>query len=183
MREFLKELELNNEGDHLTKELIDKIMAEHGKSITTEKEKVSSLETKINELENASKENKKTIDDLNKTIEENNKSLENMQNVTNENNELKSQLKLKDNQLIINDSSVKKEFREFVTDKVSSQVNDETDFATALESYKKDNPQYFGETVVKKVQTAPTLNGGSTQPATTNDIMNNITIIIYPIFS
>ena len=68
MREFLKELELNNEGDHLTKELIDKIMAEHGKSITTEKEKVSSLETKINELENASKENKKTIDDLNKTI-------------------------------------------------------------------------------------------------------------------
>ena len=54
-----------------------------------------------------------------------------------------------------------------------SKVNDDTDFATALESYKKENPQYFGETVVKKVQSSPTLNGGS-QETTTNSIMNDI---------
>ena len=55
-----------------------------------------------------------------------------------------------------------------------SQVNDDIDFAKALENYKKDNPQYFGDTVVKKVQSSPSLNAGGPQPQTTNDIMNNI---------
>lgn len=166
MREFLKNIELEN-GEHLSKENIDKIMTEYGKAVTAEKEKVTSLETEVNGLKESAKENQKTIDGLNKTIEENNKSLENMQTITNENNNLKAQIQIKD-------SNVKKEFAEFVTSKVSSQVNDETDFATALESYKKDNPQYFGDTVVKKVQSAPTLNGGGAPIKTTNDIMNDI---------
>ena len=55
-----------------------------------------------------------------------------------------------------------------------SNVNDTTDFETALENFKKSSPQYFGETVIKKVQTSPTLNNGGTQTTTTNDIMNNI---------
>lgn len=166
MREFLKGIELEN-GEHLSKEIIEKITAEHGKEITAEKEKYSSLQTEVNELKESAKENQKTIDGLNKTIEENNKSLENMQTITNENNNLKAQIQIKD-------SNVKKEFAEFVTSKVSSQVNDETDFATALESYKKDNPQYFGDTVIKKVQSAPTLNGGGAPTKTTSDIMNDI---------
>lgn len=167
MREFLKNFELNEEGGHLTKDQIDKIMAEHGKSITAEKEKVTSLETKITELETTAEKSQKTIDELNKTIEENNKSLENMQTITNENKNLKAEIQIKD-------SNVKKEFSEFVTSKVNSQVNDETDFATALESYKKENPQYFGDTVVKKVQSAPTLNGGGDPVKSTSDIMNDI---------
>ena len=55
-----------------------------------------------------------------------------------------------------------------------SQVNDTTDFETALKEYKKNNPQFFGETVVKKVQTSPALNGGGDKPQTTNSIMNNL---------
>ena len=55
-----------------------------------------------------------------------------------------------------------------------SLVNDTTDFDTALKDYKKNNPQYFGEVVVKKVQTSPNLNGGTTQATTTNSIMNDI---------
>ena len=160
MREFLKGLELE-------KETIDSIMAEHGKHLTSLKEQVESYKKENDNY-------KSQIKDLNSEIETNKKSLESMQEVTKENDELKSQLQLKDNQLTINDSNVKKEFRKFVTSEVSSKVDEKTDFATALESYKKDNPQYFGETVVKKVQTAPTLNGGSTQPASTSDIMNNI---------
>ena len=74
---------------------------------------------------------------------------------------------------IIEVSNVKKEFMKFVTSEVSSRVNDETDFTTALESYKKENPQYFGDTVVKKVQSSPNLTGG-TKETTTNDIMNDI---------
>lgn len=69
-------------------------------------------------------------------------------------------------------SDVKPEFLRFVTSEVMNLVNDTTDFETALKNYKKDNSQYFGEVVVKKVQTSPTLAGG-VKPQTTNDIMNN----------
>lgn len=70
-------------------------------------------------------------------------------------------------------SDVKPEFLKFVVSEVMSMVNDTTDFDTALKNFKKDNSQYFGEIVVKKVQSSPNLNGGSKE-TTTNDIMNNI---------
>lgn len=152
MREFLKGLELDQE-------TIDTIMAEHGKHLTGLREQIEQYKEQISDFENQVKE-------LNGTIESNNKTLEDLQNVTNENKDLKAQLQM-------SDSNVKKEFSKFVTSEIMSQVNDETDFATALESYKKDNPQYFGDTVVKKVQSSPTLTGGQ-QPTSTNDIMNNI---------
>ena len=87
--------------------------------------------------------------------------------LTNENNMLKAQLK-------VNDSDVKKGFAKFVTSEVMSLVNDTTDFETALKEFKKNNPQFFGETVVKKVQTSPALNGGGDKPQTTNSIMNDL---------
>ena len=71
-------------------------------------------------------------------------------------------------------SDVKPEFLKFVTNEVMSCVNETTDFDTALKDYKKNNPQYFGEVVIKKVQTSPNLNNGGSKATTTNDIMNNI---------
>lgn len=71
-------------------------------------------------------------------------------------------------------SEVKPEFLKFVTSEVMSMVNETTDFETALKNYKKENTQYFGETVVKKVQSSPNLNGGGTKETTTNSIMNDI---------
>lgn len=72
-------------------------------------------------------------------------------------------------------SEVKPEFLKFVTSEVMSMVNETTDFETALKNYKKENTQYFGETVVKKVQSSPNLNnGGVTKENTTNNIMNDI---------
>ena len=70
-------------------------------------------------------------------------------------------------------SEVKPEFLKFVTSEVMSMVNDTTDFDTALKNYKKENTQYFGEVVVKKVQSSPTLNGG-TKSSTVNDIFNSM---------
>ena len=153
MREFLKGLDLE-------RELIDTIMAEHGKHLTGLKEQVESFKTEIDGY-------KTTINDLNGKIETNNKSLENLQTITNERNDLKAQLQM-------TDSNVKKEFSKFVRSEVMANVKDDVDFAKALESYKKENPQYFGETVVKKVQSSPALNGGTTQEPTTNSIMNEI---------
>lgn len=153
MREFLKGLDLD-------KETIDSIMAEHGKHLTGLKEQIESYKTEVQGY-------KTTIDELNGKIETSNKSLENLQNITNERNDLKAQIQM-------SDSNVKKEFSKFVRSEVLANVNDETDFAKALETYKKDNPQYFGDVVVKKVQSSPSLNGGEQQPQTTNNIMNDI---------
>ena len=152
MREFLKGLELDQE-------TIDTIMAEYGKNVTNYKEQIEGYREEIDGY-------KQQVDELNGTIENNSKSLENLQALTDENKGLKAQLQM-------SGSNVKKEFMKFVTNEVSSQVDDETDFATALEHYKKENPQYFGETVVKKVQSSPTLNGGAKE-TTTNDVMNDI---------
>ena len=160
MREFLKGLELE-------KETIDSIMVEYGKHISIEKEKKTSLEQEITDYKKEIENYKNQVNDLNNTINENNKSLENLQTLTNENKDLKAQVQM-------GDSNVKKEFSKFVTSEVMAKVDDNTDFATALDNYKKENPQYFGDTVVKKVQSGPTLNGGGTQPQSTNDIMNNI---------
>lgn len=147
MREFLKGLDLDSE-------TIDTIMAEHGKHLTGLKEQVDTLKQ-----ENA---------DYKAKIDESNKSLENLQSLTNENNDLKAELQM-------SDSNVKKEFSKFVISEVKSKVNNDTDFATALENYKKENPQYFGgENSKIVVQSSPTLNGGNPQPKTTSDIMNNI---------
>ena len=146
MREFLKGLDLD-------KETIDTIMAEHGKLITEAKEEIMDLTDKVRDYETQ--------------IEQNSESLKNLETLTNENKDLKAQVQM-------NGSNVKKEFSKFVTNEVMSKVNDDTDFATALNSYKKENPQYFGDTVVKKVQSSPVLNNGGVQPQSTNDIMNNI---------
>ena len=153
MREFLKGLDLD-------KETIDSIMAEHGKYLTGLKEQVESFKTEVQGY-------KTTIDELNQKIETNNKSLEDLQNITNERNDLKAQIQM-------SDSNVKKEFSKFVRSEVMANVNEENDFTKALESYKKENPQYFGETVVKKVQSSPSLNAGGNQPQTTNNIMNEL---------
>ncbi len=70
-------------------------------------------------------------------------------------------------------SDVKPEFLKFVTSEVMNMVNDTTDFDTALKEYKKNSPQYFGEVVVKKVQSSPNLNNGN-KASSVNDIFNNM---------
>lgn len=153
MREFLRGLELDEE-------TIDTIMAEHGKHLTKLKEQVDEYKEKINGYETQVKE-------LNESIESKSKDLENYQNVTNENKDLKAQLQM-------SNSNVRKEFSKFVTNEIMSKVDDEHNFESVLEDYKKENPQYFGESVVHKVQTSPNLSGGNTMPKTTNSIMNDI---------
>jgi len=129
---------------------------------------ITNLETEnhilTNQLEKANKEIQSYKD---MDIDGMKKSLEDLKNVTDENKDLKAQIKMVD-------CGVKKEFSKFVRNEVMSKVDDKTDFETALENYKKENSQYFGETVVKKVQSSPNLNGGVVKETTTNDIMNSI---------
>ena len=71
-------------------------------------------------------------------------------------------------------SDVKPEFLKFVTSEVMAMVNDTTDFETALKDYKQKNSQFFGEVVIKKVQSSPNLNNGGKKPSTVNEIFNNM---------
>ena len=160
MREFLKGLELE-------KEVIDKIMGEYGKQVSTFKEQLEDYKTKEAQKDTELESYKTQIDNLNKTIEEKDNSLKDLQTITTENDDLKAQIQ-------ISGANVKKEFEKFVTSEVRGMVDEKTDFSKALENYKKDNPQYFGETVIKKVQTSPELAGGDVTPQTTNNIMNDI---------
>lgn len=149
MRDFLKGLDLD-------KETIDTIMAEYGKNVQGLKEQIEEYKSYKTENENLSKQ-----------LEEKEKSMKGFEDISNENKSLKAQLKL-------NENNIKKEFSKFVTSEIMSQVDDKNDFDTVLKSYKKDNPQYFGDTVIKKTQTSPSLNAGGDKPQTTNDIMNSI---------
>ena len=146
LRQFLKGMELETEQ-------IDTIMAEVGKNFSTLKEERDSLKDKVKELE-ASNSDTAT-------------KLQNLDTLTNENKDLKAQLQM-------GDSNVKKEFSKFVRSEIMSKVNDKNDFESVLKEYKKENPQYFGDTVIKKVQSSPNLNGGEPQAPTTNSIMNDI---------
>lgn len=150
-----------------TDEQKDLVMSLYGKAISKKDTEIETLKNSNKELEGKIVNFESQIDGLNKTIEDNNKSLENLQTITNEKNDLMAELQL-------NKSHVKDEFSKFVKSEVLAKVNDTTDFASALESYKKDSPQFFGDTVVKKVQSSPTLNNGGNKAITTNDIMNNI---------
>ena len=94
--------------------------------------------------------------------------------LTNTNASLTNEIKLLKAQIQVDNSNCKKEFSKFVTSEVMSLVNETNDFESALKDYKKNNPQYFGETVITKTQTAPSLNNGGTQPQTTSNIMNNL---------
>lgn len=146
LRQFLKGMEL--EADQ-----IDTIMAEVGKNFSTLKEERDSLKDKVKELE-ASNSDTAT-------------KLQNLDTLANENKDLKAQLQM-------SDSNVKKEFSKFVRTEIMSKVDDKNDFESVLKEYKKENPQYFGDTVIKKVQSSPNLNGGEPQAPTTNSIMNDI---------
>lgn len=152
MREFLKGLDLD-------KETIDTIMAEYGKNVQGLKEQVEEYKTKASNFEGQVKE-------LTEKNEKNEESLKTLETLTNENKDLKADIQL-------SGVNVKKEFSKFVRSEVMSRVDDKTDFSKALEGYKKENPQFFGDVQVKKVQTSPSLNGG-TPPETTNAIMNDI---------
>lgn len=94
--------------------------------------------------------------------------------LTNTNASLTNEIKLLKAQIQVDNSNCKKEFSKFVTSEVMSLINDTNDFESVLKDYKKNNPQYFGETVITKTQTAPSLNNGGSQPQTTSNIMNNL---------
>lgn len=76
-----------------------------------------------------------------------------------------------ENLIEVIDSGVKKEFRDFVADKVGKE---EGDFGKNLKAFLKDNPQFIeGNTQIKTVNTSPKLNGNTNGINSTNQFMND----------
>ena len=73
----------------------------------------------------------------------------------------------------VRDADAKPDFVRFITSEVMSKIDDTNDFDTVLKTFKNENPQYFGEVVIKKVQTSPKLNN-SNGGTNTNSIMNDV---------
>lgn len=92
--------------------------------------------------------NKDDTDRINELISNNDDLLD-------ENNFLWQELEQLNAQIEVDNSGVKREFSRFVTSEVLNNVDETTDFEHALKEFKRNNPQYFGETVIRKVQTAP----------------------------
>lgn len=100
--------------------------------------------------------------------------LEKMNNLTTENNKKDDEIKSLKTEIEVLGSGVKKEFVRFVTSEIKELIDEDNDVKSVLKNYKKGNPQYFGEVVIRKTQSSPALNGGNNEGNTTNDIMNNI---------
>ena len=152
MREFLKGLNLDDN-------TINSIMAQYGKNVTRFKEKIDNYKNQVSSYE-------KTIEELNSKVETNTKDLKDLQKFKDENKDLNAQLQM-------SGQNVKDEFSKFVKNEVLSMVDDNTDFKTALSSFKHDHPQYFGETQVIRTSSSPSLTNDK-QPQTSNSIMNDI---------
>ena len=52
-------------------------------------------------------------------------------------------------------------------------TNNENNYSDFLNNW-QNNSQYFGEVVIKKVQSSPNLSNGGNKETTTNSIMNDI---------
>lgn len=100
--------------------------------------------------------------------------LEKMNNLTTENNKKDEKIKSLETQIEVLNSGVKKEFVRFVTSEIKDLIDEDNDVKSVLKSYKKENPQYFSEVVIRKTKSSPSLNGGDNKDSTTNDIMNEI---------
>ena len=138
MREFLKGLELE-------KDVIDKIMSEHGKHLTGLNEQIDNLKKQNENSEKEIANYKSEVEKLNGSIEEKDKSLENLQSVTNENKELKTRIK-------ISDSGVKKEFSK-LKNIVRKNANTEGELyvGDTFECDEKMAEYLTGENALKKV--------------------------------
>lgn len=100
--------------------------------------------------------------------------LEKMNNLTTENNKKDEKIKSLETQIEVLNSGAKKEFVRFVTSEIKNLIDEDDDIKSVLKNYKKENPQYFGEVVIRKTKSSPSLNGGDNKDSTTNDIMNEI---------
>ena len=84
-----------------------------------------------------------------------NELLENNGDLESENEFLWQEIDQLNAQIAVNNSDDKKEFTRFITSEVLNMVDENTDFEQALKLFKRNNPQYFGETVIRKIQSAP----------------------------
>lgn len=160
MREFLRGLDLDEE-------TIDTIMAEHGKLMTKNVEKINNLTEQYNSLQSDFNDYKgSNSSDTLKAELEDYKTKYNTLNDQYLNLEYTSKVK---------DANVAPEFTDFVVTNVKQMVTDEKDYDTALNEYLQEHKQYVkNANNFVKVGSSVNLKGGKETPTTPNSIFNEM---------
>lgn len=146
MREFLKGLELDSE-------TTDTIMAEYGKNVQGLKEERDSLKEQLKGFENSDSTIKSLTterDDYKNKYEE----------------ELGKRTSL-ENGIKVKDAKIDDKFKDFVISEVNKNVNDKTDFDTALKDFIEKNPQYKVSENTRRVNSSFSVSGNN-QTTTSN---------------
>lgn len=158
MREFLKGLELEED-------LIDTVMAEYGKNMTKNVEKIEQYKNNYTKLQTEYEELVKNnnSETLKTELEEYKNKYSSLENNFNELNGLYK----------VQENGIDKKFAKFVTKEVQTLVDDKTDFDTALNNYIKKNPQYKNVGAVK-INTSVDLSGDGTKETNVNKFMNDM---------
>lgn len=146
MRKLLKDLGLESDN-------IDKVMTEHGKTVSTfqdkldkaveEQKEVSNKYVEVKEKLNEVEELRDNYTKLQETLTEKEKQVQRYETV----NKLKG-------------AKVNEQYLDYVRFEVDKLVDDEKDFDTALSEYIESNPQYV-ETKKQKVNTQGKLDGNA----------------------
>lgn len=169
MREFLKSLELE-------KDVIDKIMVEHGKLITENKDKVQALENEKSELETKVKTYETKITELNSKVDDNSKVQKELddlkKSIEEENN--KRDAEKKDNvmtQNILSAIGDKKFINDYTKNAIVSEVK------TAMSDEKnagKSTKDLFDEITKDKEGIFANPNKPSDMPSTNQNLYNDV---------
>ena len=162
MREFLRGLDLDEE-------TIDTIMAEHGKLMTKNVERINSLTEDYNKLQSDYNAimNDHSADGYKTQLEE----LENKYNTLN--NEYTNYQHLTK----VKEANVSPEFSEFVANQVNGMVTDEKTYDDALKEYLESNKQYVKNATSNKfmkVGSSVDFKGGTQTPNTPNSVFNDM---------
>lgn len=162
MREFLRGLDLDEE-------TIDTIMAEHGKLMTKNVEKINNLTEQYNSLQsdfndykgnNSSDALRYELDDYKTKYNSLNEKYENLMYSSK-----------------VRDANVSPEFTDFVANNVKKLVTDDKDYDTALNEYLQEHKQYVKQADKGnyiKVGSSVDFKGGSQTPNTPNNVFNEM---------
>lgn len=162
MREFLRGLDLDEE-------MVDCIMAEHGKLMTKNVEKINSLTEQYNNLQSQynTLANDNSYDSYRMQLED----LEDRyKTLNNEYTNYQHLAKVKE-------ANVNPEFSEFVANQVNDMVTDEKSYDDCLKEYLENNKQYIKADTSKqfmKVGSSVNLSGGTQSPQTPNAVFNDL---------
>lgn len=140
----------------LDEETVNKVIVMHGKATEKLKSQVATLESTVNDTNEQLTSMTNQYSELKGKVEEVDKVKSTYEEKL---SKYSKDLETYKTQEVLNKHNISDDFKDYVSFKVKSQVNEETDFEQALSNFIQENPQYSVSSA--KVDTAPELQDGT----------------------